>query len=58
MAIDVPMVSYHHDKDGGKGKMKNFTAKEAQDMWSRWEEQRGGKTFAGKKGVSIAEIFE
>lgn len=59
MALDGPVVNYHRNK---KGKKKvdevNMTAQEAQDMWKRWETHRGGKTFAGKKGVSISEIFE
>ena len=58
MALDGPVVNYHHNKKGKKGDVANFTAKKAQDMWRRWEEHRGGKTFAGKKGVSISEIFE
>ena len=64
MALDKPWIDYNagdKGKTSGRtrrnGNSTNLTLEKAEAMWAQWEKDRGGKSFAGRKGVTIDEIF-
>lgn len=56
MTLDMPVVSYGKPKE--KDGKTRLTSKQAADMWSEWERQRGGESLAGKGNISLENIFK
>lgn len=55
MALDVPVVSYGKGKKGSRD--ASHTEDEMKALSDAWDARRKGFSFAGRKNLSVSDIF-